>query len=151
MKKEDRQNKILELIETYAIGTQEELTGKLTEAGYHATQATVSRDIRELGLKKVSEKGEGKRYVADRSGGNNTYRQILSGGVVSMEAAGNLIVLKTVSGAAMAVGAALDNMKQEGMAGCIAGDDTIFLAVRSVQQVEPLLRELEHLVLLDRR
>jgi transcriptional regulator of arginine metabolism len=145
MKKEKRQKKILELIGERAIGTQEELTGALREAGYPATQATVSRDIRELGLRKVSGDGRGSRYVAGNSGSNATYRQILSNGILSMEPAGNLIVLRTVSGAAMAVGAALDNLHPEGMAGCIAGDDTIFLAVRSPDRVESMMKELRAL------
>jgi len=145
MKKEKRQKKILELISERRIGTQEELTRALSEAGYPATQATVSRDIRELGLRKVNEDSGGSRYVAGVTGSNATYRQILSNGILSMEPAGNLIVLRTVSGAAMAVGAALDNLHPEGMAGCIAGDDTIFLAVRTPDRVESMMRELQAL------
>ena len=147
MKKEKRQKKILELIAQRPIGTQEELTKALSEAGYPATQATVSRDIRELGLRKVAGEGHGSRYVEGGQGSNAAYRQILSNGILSMEPAGHLIVLRTVSGAAMAVGAALDNLHPEGMAGCIAGDDTIFLAVRSPDRVESMMKELRSLSL----
>ena len=99
-----------------------------------------------MGLRKVSEDGRGSHYVAGISGTSTTYRQILSSGILSMEPAGNLIVVRTVSGAAMAVGAALDHMQLEGIAGCIAGDDTIFLAVRSLEYVDSVLRELQHFV-----
>ncbi|MBQ9871663.1 MAG: arginine repressor [Eubacterium sp.] len=146
MKKEKRQKKILELIAERSIGTQEELTKALLAEGCQTTQATVSRDIREMGLRKVSEDGRGSHYVAGISGTSTTYRQILSSGILSMEPAGNLIVVRTVSGAAMAVGAALDHMQLEGIAGCIAGDDTIFLAVRSLEYVDSVLRELQHFV-----
>ena len=146
MKKEERQKKILELIAERSIGTQEELTKALLAEGCQTTQATVSRDIREMGLRKVSEDGRGSHYVAGISGTSTTYRQILSSGILSMEPAGNLIVVRTVSGAAMAVGAALDHMQLEGIAGCIAGDDTIFLAVRSLEYVDSVLRELQHFV-----
>ena len=143
MKKEKRQKKILELIAERSIGTQEELTKALLAEGCQTTQATVSRDIREMGLRKVSEDGRGSHYVAGISGTSTTYRQILSSGILSMEPAGNLIVVRTVSGAAMAVGAALDHMQLEGIAGCIAGDDTLFLAVRTLEEVEPLINELK--------
>ena len=114
MKKEKRQKKILELIAERSIGTQEELTKALLAEGCQTTQATVSRDIREMGLRKVSEDGRGSHYVAGISGTSTTYRQILSSGILSMEPAGNLIVVRTVSGAAMAVGAALDHMQLDG-------------------------------------
>ena len=142
-KKEKRQKKILELIAERPIGTQEALTQALNEAGFPATQATVSRDMRELGLKKLSGDGKGTRYVSGTTGKHSAYRQILSGGILSIEPAGNLVVIRTVSGAAMAVGAALDNMHLSGLVGCIAGDDTLFLAVRSLAEVEPLIHELK--------
>ncbi|MBR0145186.1 MAG: arginine repressor [Eubacterium sp.] len=142
MKKEKRQKKIMELIAERSIGTQEELTQALAEAGFSATQATVSRDIRELGLRKQSGDGRGSRYVAGSVGSSTTYRQILSSGMLSVEPAGNLIVIRTVSGAAMAVGAALDHMHLPGLVGCIAGDDTLFLAVRTLEEVEPMMLEL---------
>lgn len=142
MKKDKRQKKILELIAEQSIGTQEELTRALTEAGFPATQATVSRDIRELGLRKQSGDGQGSRYVSGSTGSSATYRQILSSSMLSVEPAGNLIVIRTVSGAAMAVGAALDHMHLPGLVGCIAGDDTLFLAVRTLEEVEPLMHEL---------
>ena len=142
-KKEKRQKKILELIAARSIGTQEALTQALNEAGFPATQATVSRDMRELGLKKMSGDGKGTRYVAGNTGNHTAYRRILSDGILSIEPAGNLVVIRTVSGAAMAVGAALDNMHLSGLVGCIAGDDTLFLAVRTLEEVEPLINELK--------
>ena len=143
MKKDKRQKKILELIAERPIGTQEELTQALAEAGFPATQATVSRDIRELGLRKQSGEGRGSRDMAGNAGSSTTYRQILASGILSVEPAGNLLVIRTVSGAAMAVGAALDHMNLPGLVGCIAGDDTLFLAVRTLEEVEPLRKELQ--------
>ena len=132
--KSKRQEKIIEIIHTMDIETQEELTGELAKAGFQATQATVSRDIRELKLTKAAS-ADGKQRYCLVSGQdmdmNNKYRKVLAAGILSMEAAENLIVIKTVSGMAMAVGAALDNMELPGLMGCIAGDDTIFCAVKN--------------------
>lgn len=128
----DRHAEILRIIQENEIETQGELTEKLAEAGFVTTQATVSRDIRELKLtKELSESGRS-RYVssASRNDGRSPVKQrMLAEAVVSVEKAGNIVVIKTISGMAMAAAAALDELKPEGIVGCIAGDDTIFAAV----------------------
>ena len=127
--KQRRQAKIIEIVENNDIETQDELLTKLTEAGFNTTQATISRDIRDINLTKVSVAGGRQKYALGKSAGResiNSYKQVLSTCILSMEAAENLIVIKTVSGMAMAVGAALDNLSINGLMGCIAGDDTLF-------------------------
>ncbi len=132
--KRDRHGKIIELIGQYAIETQEELADKLNEAGFRVTQATVSRDIRELKLTKMTVGGK-QRYVVVRENSHQMgerYIGILKEGFVSMDMAQNILVIKTVAGMAMAVGAALDALHWQEIVGCIAGDDTVFCAVRTV-------------------
>lgn len=144
--KQKRQKKILEIIANYDIETQDELLTMLAEAGFHTTQATISRDIRELKLRKETNNKGGQKYVAEKSViamNMDSYKQVLSAGILSMEAAENLIVIKTVSGVAMAVGAALDHMHIKGLIGCIAGDDTIFLAVKSRGLTDSVMSEIE--------
>lgn len=123
-----------ELVEQYEIETQEELAERLKEAGFQVTQATVSRDIRELKLTKVPT-GNGKQkyaiilhsdhFLSDK------YIRVLKDGFISMDIAQNILVVKTVSGMAMAVAAAIDAMKLKEIVGSIAGDDTIMMALRS--------------------
>ena len=132
--KVDRHAKIVELIGKYEIETQEERAEYLTKAGYQVTQATVSRDIRELKLTKMAVNGR-QRYVvvpgsSDHMG--DKYIGILRDSFLSMEMAQNILVVKTVAGMAMAAAAALDALHWQEIVGCIAGDDTIFCAVRSV-------------------
>ena len=132
--KENRQDKMLEIIRNYDVGTQEELAGRLREAGFSVTQATVSRDIRELKLSKVQSESGKQHYVVLQSQGSfsDKYIRILRDGYMSMDMAQNILVIKTVSGMAMAVAAALDAIHFHEIVGCIAGDDTIMCAVRSV-------------------
>lgn len=134
--KQKRQNVIVKLIESHEIETQDELAEKLRESGFNVTQATVSRDIRELKLSKVS-MGKGKQKYAilrgEDSHMNDKYVRVLKECLVSMEMAQNILVVKTVSGMAMAVAAAIDSMKFHEIVGSIAGDDTIMAAVRSVE------------------
>ncbi len=130
-----RHAKIIEIINKNSIETQEELAEKLNEAGFNVTQATVSRDIRELKLMKISENGERQRYVVFQnkdSWKSDKYIRVLKDGFVSMDMAQNLLVIKTVSGMAMAVAAALDAMQWNEIVGCIAGDDTVMCAIRTV-------------------
>lgn len=144
--KQRRQAKIIEIVENNDIETQDELLTKLTEAGFNTTQATISRDIRDINLTKVSVAGGRQKYALGKSAGResiNSYKQVLFTCILSMEAAENLIVIKTVSGMAMAVGAALDNLSINGLMGCIAGDDTLFLAVRSRELVKSVITTIE--------
>ncbi|MCL2253064.1 MAG: arginine repressor [Lachnospiraceae bacterium] len=135
MKKKDRQEKIKELIRQYEIETQEELADYLKKNGYKVTQATVSRDIRELKLSKMSSGTGRQKYIfilQDDDSLEEKYVSVLKNGFVSLEPALNILVVKTVPGMAMAVAAALDAMKWNEVAGCIAGDDTIMMALRTI-------------------
>lgn len=132
--KEVRQNKIKEIIENNDIETQDELLSELSKNGFSVTQATISRDIREMKLTKVSAKGGKQKYTLIQNADTDVmdkYHQVLSAGILNMDYSENIIVIRTVSGMAMAVAAALDNMQLQGLMGCIAGDDTIFCAVRN--------------------
>lgn len=132
--KKTRHRKIVEIIEKKDVETQEELAGYLKEAGFAVTQATVSRDIRELKLSKVPTGGGKQKYVIlkqDDSHMGDKYIRVLRDGFISMDMAQNILVIKTVSGMAMAVAAALDALKFSEVVGCIAGDDTIMVAVRT--------------------
>lgn len=134
--KKSRHGKIVELIENHNIETQDELADRLKEAGFQVTQATVSRDIRELKLSKIPT-GDGKqKYVVlkqDDSHLGEKYIRVLRDGFASMDMAQNILVIKTVSGMAMAVAAAIDAMKMKEIVGSIAGDDTIMIAIRTVE------------------
>lgn len=137
MNKKERHSIILELIENHPVGTQEELVSLLQKEGYMATQATVSRDIRELGLLKVDH-GDGVRYVQMNDNDRNArrYEGILKEEVQSVDYASSMLVIKTGSGMAMAVAAAIDSMQMEEIVGSIAGDDTIFLALHSAEDAK---------------
>lgn len=143
-----RHGKIVEIIGKYDVETQEELAGRLREAGFAVTQATVSRDIRELRLSKIPMGGGRQKYVVleqDRGHMGDKYVRVLREGFVSMDMAQNILVIKTVSGMAMAVAAALDALHFTEVVGCIAGDDTIFVAVRTVEETTDLMEKLQRL------
>ncbi len=133
-----RHAKIIELIGKYEIETQEELADYLKKEGFQVTQATVSRDIRELKLTKTAARDGKQKYAlmqpsdpGQSAEAEGRYLRVLKDGFVSMEMAQNILVVKTVSGMAMAVAAAIDAMHWSEVAGCIAGDDTIMCANRS--------------------
>ena len=125
--KSSRHMAILKIIKENDVETQYDLARLLQENGYNVTQATVSRDIKLLNLIKVSENGRQKYvvYANEENGNNGKYNTILKEGFVSMDMAQNILVIKTVSGMAMAVAAALDAMNFHELVGTIAGDDTI--------------------------
>ena len=144
--KTKRQAKMLELIKRNDIETQEELSDYLEREGYQVTQATVSRDIRELKLTKVAMSNGRQKYVALQETDENLsqkYVRVFHDGFVSMDMAQNILVIKTVSGMAMAVAAALDMHE---IVGCIAGDDTIMCAIRSVDDTVAVMNRLKKLV-----
>lgn len=148
--KVNRHAKIIELIRTYRIETQEELAARLQEEGFRVTQATVSRDIRDLKLTKVPAEGGGQRYALhqdEQSGMNEKYIRVLRDGYVSMDMAQNILVIKTVSGMAMAVCAAIDAMQWKEVVGSIAGDDTIMCAIRSVEDTVLVMEKIRRIVL----
>lgn len=147
--KAERHAKILELIRRYEIGTQDELSARLEQDGYHVTQATVSRDIRELKLTKVSLNNGRQKYVTlieNKEDMREKYVRVFRDGFVSMDMAQNILVIRTVSGMAMAVAAALDNMNCHEIVGSIAGDDTIMCAVRTVEDTVALMTRLRRIV-----
>ena len=140
-----RQGKILEIIQKYDVETQEELADRLRAAGLKVTQATVSRDIRELKLSKVLSSGGRQKYAFLKQEDEqleNKFIRVLRDGFASMDMAQNILVVKTVSGMAMAVAAALDALKFSEVVGSIAGDDTIFVAVRSQEATAALMEKL---------
>ncbi|MBQ9701061.1 MAG: arginine repressor [Lachnospiraceae bacterium] len=144
-----RHRKILELITENIVTTQEELASLLIDNNFIVTQATVSRDIRELGLTKMSVAGGPQKYVAVESNEksiNDKLLEILKAGYVSMDKAQNILVIKTVSGMAMAVAAALDTLKLDGIVGSIAGDDTIMCAIRTTEDVDKVMDKLIRIV-----
>ena len=147
--KQSRHEKIVELIESYEIETQEELADKLREAGFAVTQATVSRDIRQLHLSKVPAGGGRQKYVVLRQDDAQLwekYVRVLKDGFVSMDMAQNILVIKTGSGMAMAVAAAVDAMKFREIVGSIAGDDTIMIAIRSVDDTLVVMSKIREIL-----
>ena len=136
--KSNRQKKILEIINKQDIDTQEDIVKILNDEGFNVTQATVSRDIRELNLTKVSVNGKQKyTTTANKTMNlNNKYIRVLKDGIINVETAGNMLVIKTVPGMAMAVGAAVDAMNIKEIVGCIAGDDTIMCAIKRIEDVK---------------
>lgn len=147
--KVSRHAKIIELIRQYDIETQEELAERLNQAGFKVTQATVSRDIRDLKLTKVAVKGKQQKYVVmkpDEEDLDEKYIRILRDGFVSMDMAQNILVIKTVSGMAMAVAAAVDAMKWQEVVGSIAGDDTIMCAIRTVEDTVEVMQKIQRVV-----
>lgn len=132
--KKKRHSLILELIQNYEITTQDELLSRLREHGFEVTQATISRDIKELRLvKSMSSTGQYRYTIAKEETDDywNKFHAIFAGSVLSVDYAGNICVLKCHSGMAPAACAALDSMHWEGLVGTLAGDDTVFILCRT--------------------
>ena len=147
--KVNRHAKIIELIGKYHIETQEELADYLNREGFKVTQATVSRDIRDLKLTKIPAENGKQKYALHQESGNGMsekYIRVLRDGYMSMDMAQNILVVKTVAGMAMAVAAALDAMHWPEIAGCIAGDDTIMCAVRSVDETLIVMDKIKKII-----
>lgn len=147
--KSKRHEKIIELVNKYEIETQEELAELLNQSGYSVTQATISRDIRELKLSKINSHDGKQRYIAMSArdkGMNDKLGRVLKEGYISSSEASHMVIVKTVSGMAMAVAAALDAMDLPGFAGCIAGDDTIMCALRQDADVDALMNKINKTV-----
>ncbi len=148
--KVERHEKIIELIRRYEIETQEELAQKLNESGFKVTQATVSRDIKELKLFKVPA-GDGRQKYAlflqeESEELDAKYVRVFKDGYLSMAMAQNILVLKTVPGMAMAVAAALDKFQFPEVVGCIAGDDVIMCAIHNVDETLLVMEKLRKLI-----
>lgn len=147
--KKKRHEMIVDFISNNEIETQEELASYLRKAGFDVTQATVSRDIRELNLSKVSIGGGRQKYIIvpnDDKKLSDKYIRVLRDGFVSMNMAQNMLVIKTVQGMAMAVAAALDAMNLPEIVGCIAGDDTIMAAIKTVEDTRAVMVKLEGII-----
>ena len=145
--KVNRHAKIIELINKYHIETQEELAEYLNR---EVTQATVSRDIRDLKLTKIPSENGKQRYALHQhqeSAMSEKYIRVLREGYLSMDMAQNILVIKTVAGMASAVCAALDAMKWNEIVGSIAGDDTIMCAIRSVDDTVKVMDKISKIIL----
>ena len=145
-----RHEKIIELIHQYDIDTQEELASRLNEAGFKVTQATVSRDIRALKLTKVA--GKSRYAIINNESGSlgEKYTRVLEDTLLSIDVGQNIIVIKTVSGMAMGVAAALDALKWPEILGCIAGDDTIMCAAKTADMALGAAEKLRSFVRLNK-
>ena len=140
-----RHNKILEIIQNYNIETQEELIDKLKLAGFDVTQATVSRDIRELKLlKQMSDMGTYKYVVPKENGNENqhVYSRALASSIKGVDSAYNDIVIKTYPGMANAVAVGVESLHEPNILGCVAGDDTIIIVTRTPDDASGLCRRL---------
>ena len=147
--KRNRHDKIIEIIASNVVETQEQLAALLKEAGYDVTQATVSRDIRQMKLAKQATEDGKYKYVyttADSDVMQDKYVSVLRAGYVSMDVAQNLLVIKTVSGMAMALAAAIDALDFPQIVGCIAGDDTIMIAIKTSDEAVEVMEELRSLM-----
>jgi len=144
MPRSKRQNKILELILKRDIETQDDLALALTNAGFPATQATISRDIKELGLIKVSTESGKQRYAKGHLEANVSQKivALFKEAVLSIDSALNIVVVKTVPGSANVAGLLVDKLDNDEILGCVAGDDTTMIICRSLNSAEKLVEQL---------
>ena len=144
--KNARQNKILELIEEYEISTQEALIQKLAEHGFDSTQTTISRDIRQLRLiKGPTGRGTYKYVAPEVRKGNDApgHNSALTDAVLKIEAAQNIIVVKTMAGMANAIAVCIDSLHIKDIIGSVAGDDTILLVFKTNEKADAVEAELK--------
>ncbi len=147
--KRSRQKLIVELVESYYIRTQDELLDMLGERGYEVTQATVSRDIKELRLIKSPDDKGGYRYIIEKSGGDEAvskFYAIFTESVISIDYAGHMCVLKCFPGLAQAACAAIDSMNLKEVLGTLAGEDTIFVLCRDEKDANILTGNVKKLL-----
>ena len=148
--KVNRHAKIIELIGKYQVETQEELAAYLNQEGFKVTQATVSRDIRDLKLTKIPSEDGRQRYTVHQKTGttmNDKYIRVLKDGFASMDMAQNILVIRTVSGMAMAVATAIDSLQFPEVVGTIAGDDTIMCAIRTTEDTVKVMDKINKMVM----
>lgn len=134
--KNKRQQKILELIDRYQIDTQEDLIRRLSEAGYSATQATISRDIRELKLVKATTAEGIYKYThpTRRETIAPKFNSALAGSVTHIDSAGNIIVVRSYPGMAQPIASCIDAIGHPDVLGCVGGDDTVIVVIRDAQK-----------------
>lgn len=143
-----RQIKILDLISKKTIETQDDLAIELQQAGFEVTQATISRDIKELGIIKISSDGKRQKYareVADRNF-NNKIISIFKHAVISIDNAMNIVVIKTLSGSANSAGMMIDKLENLDILGCVAGDDTVMVIARNPNVAQQIVEELNTII-----
>lgn len=148
--KKFRQERIVELIKDNVVETQEELADLLIKEGYNATQATISRDIRQLNLTKVATADGRQKYVileSPKYDMKQKYIRVLKDGFLSVDIAENIIVIKTIPGMAMAVAAAVDALEIDGIVGSIAGDDTVMCAVKTTEMTPKAAQNIANLAI----
>lgn len=147
--KYSRHSKIIEIIENQDIETQDDLANHLRSAGYKVTQATVSRDIKEMRLIKVLTKDGKYKYasIKEKEGAvNDRFLKIFKNSVISVDSAGHMIVIKTLVGSASAAAVAIDAFNLSDIVGTIAGDDTIFMVIKNEEKVKAILDHFNQLL-----
>ncbi len=147
--KYSRQSKILEIIEAKDVETQDELASELRASGFQVTQATVSRDIKEMRLIKVLTKDGRYKYasIKEKEGAvNDRFLKIYRNSVISVDYAGNMVIIKTLVGSANAAAVSIDALNIKEIVGTIAGDDTIFLVIRDESQVQKVIKQFKDLL-----
>ncbi len=147
--KSARHEEIIKLIREFHIETQEELAARLNEKGFRVTQATVSRDIRQLKLTKTADEQGRLHYTLPQGvleNQSDRYARVLKDSFVSMDIAGNLLVIKTASGMAMAAAAVIDDWDWPEIVGCIAGDNTIMCAIRTGEEAEQVRSKINRIL-----
>lgn len=146
--KNERQEKIVEMVEKYTIETQEELISLLSQLGYDVTQATVSRDIRDLKISKIlTPRGTYKYVLPQKPEGTNVrFKSALSESITKIDWAMNQIIIKTYPGMAQAIAAAIDGIEDESVLGCVAGDDAIIVVTRDIESAERVGADMRRLI-----
>lgn len=146
--KNERQEKIVEMVEKYTIETQEELISLLAQLGYDVTQATVSRDIRDLKISKILTPRGTYKYVLPKKpeGANVRFKSALSESITKIDWAMNQIIIKTYPGMAQAIAAAIDGIEDESVLGCVAGDDAIIVITRDIESAERVGADIRRLI-----
>ncbi|HHU42887.1 MAG: arginine repressor [Bacillota bacterium] len=146
MSRKQRQAKILELISEKAIETQSELMEELYKNGYKTTQATVSRDIKDLGLVKTAFNNRYRYVYPDNNNRQDRFLAIFKQSIISIDKAMNLVVLKTVSGAANSACMAIDTLNEPAIAGTLAGDDTFVVIVKNLGEIDKIYNKLKDMM-----
>lgn len=147
--KNKRQEKILELIAKYEIETHDDMISRLRDDGYNVTQATISRDMRELKLTKVLTSRGTYKYTVNNSrhrANNVKFNNAVVDSIVSVDYAGNNIVLKTYPGMAQAVASSVDALSVESILGCVGGDDTIIIVTRDEESSAEISEKIKELI-----